>query len=54
MVLMGTVGGSNRSVFKANTLLENNGQGSRHDQERAYIEKMHPDWDLFSMPTEDL
>ena len=45
LVLIGTVGGSNRPIFKPNTLLRDNGQGSRHDQVRAYIDKMHPEGD---------
>lgn len=68
LVLIGTVGGSNRAVFKPNTLLKDNGQGSRHDQVRAYIDKMHPEgdrleilgkhkkegWDLFAQREEAL
>ncbi len=66
MILIGTVGGSNRPVFKANTLIKDNSQGSRHDQVRAYIDKMHPEgdrleilgknkkegWDLFAQREE--
>jgi len=42
LVLMGTKGGCCPESYKPLSIIENNGQGSRHDQVRKIIEKMYP------------